>query len=161
MVPDIFDSGDIDLKKIFGNRGAGSDAQTEDMDLIARIKAILGPFVLRRVKSDVMRQLVAKTQKVFYFSLDLLWYLCKFSFITLFLQVEVLEMLADQAEAYKEAIEEYRTAAHSARSMKAATETPENASTLLRRRQISNYFTQFRKVCLVIICFMEQESAVL
>lgn len=123
MVPDIFDSGDIDLKKIFGNRGAGSDAQTEDMDLIARIKAILGPFVLRRVKSDVMRQLVAKTQKV-----------------------EVLEMLADQAEAYKEAIEEYRTAAHLARSMKAATETPENASTLLRRRQISNYFTQFRKI---------------
>lgn len=123
MVPDIFDSGDIDLKKIFGNRGAGSDAQIEDMDLIARIKAILGPFVLRRVKSDVMRQLVAKTQKV-----------------------DVLEMLADQAEAYKEAIEEYRAAAHMARSLTASTGTITNSANPLPRRQISNYFTQFRKI---------------
>ena len=63
MVPEIFDSGDIDLKTIFGNRGTGED-QMEDADLINRMKAILGPFVLRRLKSDVMRQLVAKTQKV-------------------------------------------------------------------------------------------------
>ncbi|KAH7287647.1 hypothetical protein KP509_32G067600 [Ceratopteris richardii] len=123
MVPDIFDSGDIDLKKVFGSRNAGGDAQTEDMDLIARIKAILGPFVLRRLKSDVMRQLVAKTQKV-----------------------ELLEMIPGQAQAYKEAIEEYRAAANKARSSKALTETSTNATELLPRRQISNYFTQFRKI---------------
>ncbi|KAI5081786.1 hypothetical protein GOP47_0001529 [Adiantum capillus-veneris] len=123
MVPDIFDSGDIDLKKIFGSRGAGGDAQTEDMDLIARIKVILGPFVLRRLKSDVMRQLVAKTQKV-----------------------EVLEMIPGQAEAYKEAIEEYRAAAQMARSSKIVTGTKFTAADLLPRRQISNYFTQFRKI---------------
>lgn len=123
MVPDIFDSGDIDLKKIFGTRGGGSDAQTEDMDLIARIKVILGPFVLRRLKSDVMRQLVAKTQKV-----------------------EVLEMIPGQAEAYREAIEDYRAAAQKARSVKAVSGTLNSAADLLPRRQISNYFTQFRKI---------------
>jgi SWI/SNF-related matrix-associated actin-dependent regulator 1 of chromatin subfamily A len=63
MVPEIFDSGDINLKTIFGNRGTGED-RMEDSDLIAHMKAILGPFVLRRLKSDVMQQLVAKTQKV-------------------------------------------------------------------------------------------------
>ena len=63
MLPEIFDSGDFDLKAIFGNR-ATSDNQMDNVDLITRIKAILGPFVLRRLKSDVMQQLVAKTQKV-------------------------------------------------------------------------------------------------
>ena len=65
MLPEIFDSGDIDLKDIFGNRTT-SDNQMGNVDLITRIKAILGPFVLRRLKSDVMQQLVAKTQKVVY-----------------------------------------------------------------------------------------------
>lgn len=123
MVPEIFDSGDCDLKKIFGNRATGSEAPSEDMDLIARIKAILGPFVLRRLKSDVMRQLVPKIQKV-----------------------EVLEMLPDQAAAYGEAIEEYRTAALTARLIKAATASIDNPAGFLPQRQVSNYFTQFRKI---------------
>lgn len=120
MVPEIFDSGDCDLKKIFGNRNIGTDAPIEDMDLIGRIKVILGPFVLRRLKSDVMRQLVPKIQKV-----------------------ETLEMLSDQASAYKAAIEEYRAAALVARTNKAANA---NATDFLPRRQVSNYFTQFRKI---------------
>lgn len=65
MVPKIFSSGDIDLKDIFGNR-ATSDGKMEDVELITRIKSILGPFILRRLKSDVMHQLVEKTQKVIY-----------------------------------------------------------------------------------------------
>ncbi|KAK6122465.1 hypothetical protein DH2020_043802 [Rehmannia glutinosa] len=55
MMPDIFETGDVDLKKLLN---------AEDRDLIGRIKSILGPFILRRLKSDVMQQLVPKTQKI-------------------------------------------------------------------------------------------------
>ena len=55
MLPDIFATGDADLRKLF-NAG--------DHDLILRIKSILGPFILRRLKSDVMQQLVPKIQNV-------------------------------------------------------------------------------------------------
>lgn len=54
-MPDIFATGDIDLKKVLN---------AEDSDLIQRIKSILGPFILRRLKSDVMQQLVPKIQNV-------------------------------------------------------------------------------------------------
>ena len=56
-MPNIFETGDVDLKKVLS-------ASAEDTDLITRIKSILGPFILRRLKSDVMQQLVQKTQKV-------------------------------------------------------------------------------------------------
>ena len=62
------------------------------------------------------------------------------------LQIELLEMLTDQAEAYKEAIEDYRVAAHAARSARAASGKLNNSVDLLPRRQVTNYFTQFRKV---------------
>jgi len=55
MMPDIFASEDVDLKKLLS---------AEDKDLTSRMKSILGPFILRRLKSDVMQQLVRKTQKV-------------------------------------------------------------------------------------------------
>lgn len=55
MMPDIFATGDVDLKKLLNS---------EDMVLIARIKSILGPFILRRLKLDVMQQLVPKIQEV-------------------------------------------------------------------------------------------------
>lgn len=55
MMPDLFETGDIDLKKLLN---------AEDSDLITQIKSILGPFILRRLKSDVMQQLVPKIQKV-------------------------------------------------------------------------------------------------
>lgn len=55
MMPDIFASEDVDLKKLLS---------AEDTDLISRMKSILGPFILRRLKSDVMQQLVKKSQQV-------------------------------------------------------------------------------------------------
>lgn len=55
MMPDLFATGDVDLKKLLNS---------EDKELIARIKSILGPFILRRMKSDVMQQLVPKIQQV-------------------------------------------------------------------------------------------------
>lgn len=115
MMPNIFETGDVDLKKVLS-------ASAEDTDLIARIKSILGPFILRRLKSDVMQQLVQKTQKV-----------------------ESLTMVPEQAAAYKEAIEEYR-AASLARLAKSTGSAVENVADFLPRRQISNYFTQFRKI---------------
>lgn len=54
-MPDLFETGDVDLKKLLN---------AEDKELIARIKSILGPFILRRLKSDVMKQLVPKIQTV-------------------------------------------------------------------------------------------------
>jgi SWI/SNF-related matrix-associated actin-dependent regulator of chromatin subfamily A containing DEAD/H box 1 len=59
MLPDIFATGDADLRKLFN---------AEDHDLILRIKSILGPFILRRLKSDVMQQLVPKIQNVISFT---------------------------------------------------------------------------------------------
>lgn len=55
MLPDLFGTEDVDLKKLLN---------AEDSDLIGRMKSILGPFILRRLKSDVMQQLVPKIQKV-------------------------------------------------------------------------------------------------
>ena len=54
-MPDIFATEDVDLKKLLN---------PEDRDLIGRMKSILGPFILRRLKSDVMQQLVPKIQQV-------------------------------------------------------------------------------------------------
>ncbi|KAM7484778.1 hypothetical protein LguiA_000787 [Lonicera macranthoides] len=111
MMPDLFETGDVDLKKLLN---------AEDRDLIGRMKSILGPFILRRLKSDVMQQLVAKIQ-----------------------QVEYVHMEKQQEDAYKEAIEEYR-AASLARIAKSSNVNSSNF--VLPRRQISNYFVQFRKI---------------
>lgn len=113
MMPDIFATGDVDLKKLLN---------AEDGDLIPRIKSILGPFILRRLKSDVMQQLVPKIQHVRY----------------VFMGVE-------QSEAYEDAINEYR-AASQARMLKSSMGMPNNVIGLLPKRQISNYFMQFRKI---------------
>lgn len=113
MMPDIFATGDVDLKKLLNS---------EDTDLIARIKSILGPFILRRLKSDVMQQLVPKIQEVKYVFME-----------------------REQAEAYKEAIDEYR-AASQARLAKLSGVALNNVAAVLPKRQISNYFMQFRKI---------------
>ncbi|XP_071692660.1 protein CHROMATIN REMODELING 19-like [Rutidosis leptorrhynchoides] len=109
MMPDLFETEDVDLKKLLN---------AENTDLIARMKSILGPFILRRLKSDVMQQLVPKVQKV-----------------------EYVRMEKEQSEAYQEAIEEYRAAA---RARLAKSGEVNNAH--FPRRQISNYFVQFRKI---------------
>ncbi|KAL0920289.1 hypothetical protein M5K25_009414 [Dendrobium thyrsiflorum] len=113
MMPDIFTTGDIDLKKLL---------IAEDTDLIPRIKSILGPFILRRLKSDVMQQLVPKIQ-----------------------HVEYVVMGKEQSAAYNDAINDYRAASES-RSIKSSVRTPNNVCRLFPSRQISNYFMQFRKI---------------
>ncbi|OAY78527.1 Protein CHROMATIN REMODELING 19 [Ananas comosus] len=113
MMPDIFSTGDVDLKKLLN---------AEDSNLISRIKSILGPFILRRLKSDVMQQLVPKIQNVKY-----------------------VFMGSEQAKAYDDAINEYR-AASQARNASASTGISNTVIGLLPKRQISNYFVQFRKI---------------
>ncbi|KAF8389613.1 hypothetical protein HHK36_024132 [Tetracentron sinense] len=113
MMPDLFATGDVDLKKLLN---------AEDRGLITRIKSILGPFILRRLKSDVMKQLVPKIQ-----------------------QVEYVVMEKQQDDAYKEAIEEYRAASR-ARVSKLSEVNANSIVGVLPRRQISNYFVQFRKI---------------
>ncbi|KAB2622456.1 hypothetical protein D8674_024638 [Pyrus ussuriensis x Pyrus communis] len=53
MMPDLFTAKDVDMKKLLIG---------EDRDLIGHMKSILGPFILRRLKSDVMQQEVPKIQ---------------------------------------------------------------------------------------------------
>ncbi|KZV49370.1 protein CHROMATIN REMODELING 19 [Dorcoceras hygrometricum] len=113
MMPDLFETGDVDLKKLLN---------AEDRDLISRMKSILGPFILRRLKSDVMQQLVPKTQKV-----------------------EYVLMGKQQEDAYQEAIENYRTASHS-RVTRSSETCRHDIASILPRRQISNYFFEFRKI---------------
>ncbi|CAK7326897.1 unnamed protein product [Dovyalis caffra] len=113
MMPDLFATEDEDLKKLLN---------AEDGDLIGRMKSILGPFILRRLKSDVMQQLVPKIQRVEYVSME-----------------------KHQEYAYKEAIEEYRAVSH-ARIAKVSEGDPNTIVGVLPRRQISNYFVQFRKI---------------
>lgn len=113
MMPDLFETGDVDLKRLLN---------AEDKELIARIKSILGPFILRRLKSDVMKQLVPKIQMVRYVGME-----------------------KQQEDAYKEAIESYR-AASLARVSKQPVIRSNNAAGVFSRRQISNYFLEFRKI---------------
>ena len=55
MMPDLFATKDVDLKRLLN---------AENSELIGRMKSILGPFILRRLKSNVMQQLVSKIQWV-------------------------------------------------------------------------------------------------
>ncbi|KHG03838.1 Smarcad1 [Gossypium arboreum] len=120
MMPDLFATEDVDLKKLLN---------AEDRELIGRMKSILGPFILRRLKSDVMQQLVPKIQRV-----D-----ASYSF------VEYVIMEKHQENAYREAIEEYRTISR-ARIAKLSEPDLNNIIGIIPRRQISNYFVQFRKI---------------
>ncbi|XLT41726.1 hypothetical protein HN873_073018 [Arachis hypogaea] len=113
MMPDIFATEGVDLKKLLN---------PDNRDLIGRMKSILGPFILRRLKSDVMQQLVPKIQKV-----------------------EYVVMEKQQENAYKEAIEEYR-AVSQARIAKCSELNTKSVLEALPRRQINNYFVQFRKI---------------
>ena len=63
-MPDLFDTNGVDLDQYLGTRNGTSGVVVEDVNLMTRIKGILGPFVLRRMKTDVMRQLVSKIQEV-------------------------------------------------------------------------------------------------
>ncbi|KAK9749797.1 hypothetical protein RND81_02G151100 [Saponaria officinalis] len=113
MLPDLFVTENVDLKKLLN---------ADNHELVARMKSILGPFILRRLKSDVMQQLVAKEQRV-----------------------EYVHMERHQEDAYVEAIQEYRSAS-SARMPKSSDLQSSDVIRVLPRRQISNYFVQFRKI---------------
>lgn len=113
MMPDIFATGDVDLKKLLNS---------EDHELISRIKSILGPFILRRLKSDVMQQLVPKMQ-----------------------HVNFVSMGSEQSKAYNGALNDYR-AIVDARTAKSSVQFPKNVVGLIPKRQISNYFMQLRKI---------------
>ncbi|XP_057543717.1 protein CHROMATIN REMODELING 19 [Amaranthus tricolor] len=113
MLPDLFATEDVDLKKLLSS---------DDYELIARMKSILGPFILRRLKSDVMQQLVQKEQRV-----------------------QIVCMGKEHDDAYKEAIEEYR-AVSLARAPKSNGLDSNTVMQVLPRRQLSNYFVQFRKI---------------
>ncbi|CAI5531574.1 unnamed protein product [Closterium sp. Naga37s-1] len=68
LMPAIFNAHQCDIAEYLGKRDqpsqkGGGGGGAADEGLIGRMKAILGPFVLRRVKADVMKQLVAKVQK--------------------------------------------------------------------------------------------------
>ncbi|KAL6579093.1 hypothetical protein OROMI_009309 [Orobanche minor] len=111
-MPGIFETGDVDLKKLLN---------AEDRDLIGRMRSILGSFILRRLKSDVMQQLVPKMQKI-----------------------EYVRMKKHQQDAYNESIENYR-ASSQARMMKSSETCLHDVARILPRRQISNYFLEFHK----------------
>ncbi|KAJ7954418.1 Protein CHROMATIN REMODELING [Quillaja saponaria] len=113
MMPDLFATEDVDLKKLLN---------AEDRDLVGRMKSILGPFILRRLKSDVMQQLVPKIQRV-----------------------EHVIMEKQQEDAYREAIEGYRAASR-ARIAKFSEPNTNSVPEVIPRRQINNYFVQFRKI---------------
>ncbi|GMI75232.1 CHROMATIN REMODELING 19 [Hibiscus trionum] len=113
MMPGLFATEDVDLKKLLN---------AEDRRLVGRMKSILGPFILRRLKSDVMQQLVPKIQRV-----------------------EYVIMEKQQENAYREAIEEYRTISR-ARIAKLSECDLNNIVRIIPQRQISNYFVQFRKI---------------
>lgn len=63
-MPDVFNTNGVDLDQYLGTRNDTSGIVVQDTNLMTRIKGILGPFVLRRMKTDVMRQLVSKIQEV-------------------------------------------------------------------------------------------------
>lgn len=65
------------------------------------------------------------------------------------MQVEYVHMERKQEDTYKEAIEEYR-AASQARVLKLSSKSLNSLAKALPKRQISNYFTQFRKVIALI-----------
>lgn len=55
-------------------------------------------------------------------------------------------MLDEQSMAYKKAVNEYRALAESARAAKAAKKSSVSVVDVLPRRQVTNIFTQLRKV---------------
>jgi SWI/SNF-related matrix-associated actin-dependent regulator 1 of chromatin subfamily A len=62
MMIDVFNTCGVDLNQFLGTHNDTIGVVVEDKDLINHIKGIMGPIILRHLKSDVMRQLVLKIQ---------------------------------------------------------------------------------------------------
>jgi SWI/SNF-related matrix-associated actin-dependent regulator of chromatin subfamily A containing DEAD/H box 1 len=133
MMPDIFATGDVDLKKLLN---------AEDHELISRINRSY-------LKSDVMQQLVPKIQHVSGFILSHLRLVVLLGVSTYFyhkyLQVKFVIMNSEQCKAYKNTIDEYHAACQ-ARNAKSSVDISSNVLGLIPKHQISNYFMQFRMV---------------
>ncbi|BDA41342.1 probable SWI/SNF-related matrix-associated actin-dependent regulator [Coccomyxa sp. Obi] len=104
----------------------------EEMQLLTeRMKALLGPFVLRRLKSEVASQLAAKDQRI-----------------------ELVDMTAPQADMYAEAVQQLRKEASAAGLQAGApgreeAQTPAAAKKLVRKlgkQKVANLFTHLRKI---------------
>ncbi|CAM0903332.1 unnamed protein product [Alopecurus aequalis] len=113
MMPDIFATGDVDLKKLLN---------AEDRELISRIKSILGPFILRRLKSDVMQQLVPKMQ-----------------------HVNFVSMASEQCKAYNGALNDYR-AIFQARTDKISIPKRQISNYFMQLRKIANHPLLIRRI---------------
>jgi SWI/SNF-related matrix-associated actin-dependent regulator 1 of chromatin subfamily A len=61
----VFNTCGVDLDQFLGTHNDTIRVVVEDKDLITHIKGIIGPFVLKCLKSDLMRQLVLKIQYLF------------------------------------------------------------------------------------------------
>jgi hypothetical protein len=64
MMTNVFNTCGVDLDQFLGTHN-DTIRVVEDKDLITHIKGIIGPFVLKCLKSDLMRQLVLKIQYLF------------------------------------------------------------------------------------------------
>ncbi|XVE85527.1 hypothetical protein DITRI_Ditri17bG0097800 [Diplodiscus trichospermus] len=85
------------------------------------MKSIFGPFILRRLKSEMVQQLVPKIQRV-----------------------EYVIMEKQEEDAYGEAVEEYCKNSRACIA-KLSESDLHNIVGILPQRQNSNYFIQFRK----------------
>ncbi|GAU98600.1 hypothetical protein RvY_09726 [Ramazzottius varieornatus] len=76
LLPDIFQSAD-DFDNWFGNEEGKTDGKSDDINLVERLHSILRPFLLRRVKAEVEKNLPPKTEVKLFVGLtemQRLWY---------------------------------------------------------------------------------------
>jgi len=64
VMPDIFEHKTEHLKRIFETKPADVDKDTFYSEKIAQAKGIMRPFIMRRLKTDVLKQLPQKVIKV-------------------------------------------------------------------------------------------------
>ncbi|KAK9811037.1 hypothetical protein WJX73_008229 [Symbiochloris irregularis] len=110
-----------------GERGL-EEAQSEEEEaaLVERMKRILAPFVLRRLKSEVATQLAAKQQ-----------------------EVREVEMVPEQAQLYAESVKRLRREVAERRAANAAASTSGKALTKqLGTKRVGNMFVHLRKIAM-------------
>ena len=66
VMPEIFEHKTEHLKKIFESKPVDIDKDTYYSEKIAQAKGIMRPFIMRRLKADVLKQLPQKSVHVLY-----------------------------------------------------------------------------------------------
>jgi len=110
LLPGLFEGQELDLDLEEGR----------EQVVIGRMKAILAPFIMRRLKAEVAKQLTLKTQKIIH-----------------------VDMEGDQAGLYQSTVDAW------CRAARAKAKPAEDAGKLLRRvgsRQVKNVFSELRKI---------------